>query len=76
MPLDETAPGFLDRGPIQISESLAECDEIFVGQILPANQENRVVQPGSVDAREIVGLNRSQIHSLDFRSQRFSRWED
>ena len=54
MPFDEAAAGFLNRRPIQISEIFAECDEIVVGQILSAEQENRVVKPGSIDAREII----------------------
>ena len=68
MAFDETAPGFLDRRPIQVSKPLAESDEIVIVENLPAEQENRVVQPGSVDAREIIRFDRAQIDSLNFRS--------
>jgi hypothetical protein len=76
MSLNEAAPGFLNRRPIQISESLAEGDQIFVGQILPAEQENRVVKPGSIDTREIIRVDRSQIYALNLRSERFPGWND
>jgi hypothetical protein len=35
MSLNEAAPGFLNRRPIQISEPLTEGDQIIIGQILP-----------------------------------------
>ena len=76
MPFDEAAPGFLNRRPIQISESFAERDQIVIGQILSAEQKNRMVEPGSIDAREIIRVNRSQIDSLNFRSERLSRGND
>jgi hypothetical protein len=76
MPFDKSAPGFLDRRPIQVSKPLAECDEVVIVKSLPTEEENRVVQPGSVDAREIIRFDRAQIDSLNFRSQDFSCWDD
>jgi hypothetical protein len=35
-----------------------------------------MVQPGSIDFREIILVDRPQVYALDFRCQCFSRWSN
>jgi hypothetical protein len=66
MPFDEAAAGFLNRSPIEISEFSAEGNEIFVVQLLAAEQENGMVEPGLMDGGKMDVVNRSQIDPLNF----------
>jgi hypothetical protein len=54
MALDKTAASFLDWSPVQVSKFFAEGDEILIRQFLAAEKENRVIQPGLMDALKIV----------------------
>ncbi len=54
MPFDEAAAGLLYGRPIEFTETAAECDEIVVGELLAAKQDDQVIEPGAVDDGEVL----------------------
>ena len=50
----------LDRCPVEVAEAPAECDEILVGELLSANQEHQVIEPGPVDGQKICAADGSR----------------
>jgi hypothetical protein len=74
--LNKSAARFLDRRPIELAKSFAEGDEVVVGEMLTAEEKDRVIEPGAIDGGEIVLVNGSQVYLLNLGSERGSRWDD
>src|SRR5579863_4884439 len=70
--IHEAAPGLLHRRPVEMSEAPAEYDEIVVRELLPAKQENQMIEPSFVNGLEMRVADAFQIPALDFRSQTFT----
>ncbi len=67
----EAAACFLHRRPVQRAKPLAESDQIFVGELLAAEQDDGMVVPCAVDRRKVRFGNRAQIYSVYLRTDRF-----
>ena len=51
-PLNETAAGFLNRRPVEITQPATKCYQLMVAQRLVAEKQHQMVAPGLHDARE------------------------
>src|SRR5947207_13468125 len=69
MPLDEAASGFLHRRPVEIAEAPAECDQVLIGELLPAKQDHQMVEPGAVDGGKVPVVDAFEIDILYFSSE-------
>jgi sodium-dependent dicarboxylate transporter 2/3/5 len=70
IPLDEPAAIFLDRCLIERTEPAAEPDQIAVAEVLVAEQQHRVVEPGPIDLRKHIIVYRSEIDTADLSAER------
>src|ERR1700722_3067508 len=69
MAFHEAASGLLHGRPIEFSEAAAECDEIVQGEILAAETNNQMIQPGAVDFNKILVAQVIQRDVLNFSSE-------
>jgi len=67
--IHEATAALLDRSPVEIAEAPAECDEILVGELLSAKQQDQAIEPCRVDGAKIRSVDALQVHAPDFRSQ-------
>ena len=74
--LDEPAAVLLDRRLVERAEAAAEGNQIAVGELLIAEQYDRVVEPRLVDGGERRFTERTEIDAADFRAERSAGWDD
>ena len=74
--LDETAPGLLDGSKVEFAESAAEGDQLGIGQLLAAKQQDQVIQPGAADRGECRLAQLPQIYPANFSSESAARRND
>src|SRR5262249_6354939 len=67
---DEAAAVFLDRRLIELTELPAERHEVVVAQLLPADEDDLVGEPATVERLEGRRIQRTQIHAGDFGAER------
>ena len=70
--VNEAAAVLLDRRLIERAEPAAERDEIRVAEMLIAEEQDRVVQPGAIDFLERPVVQGTQINAAEFRAERRS----
>src|SRR5512133_690743 len=68
--LDESAAIFLDRRPVKIAETAAECDQVLIAQRLPANQQYRMSLPSVHQLCEHLVIEVSQINASHLGGER------
>ena len=76
MALHETAAGFLNRRPVEISKAAAKRDELVVGKLLAAKPDHQVIQPGAVDNGEVLAGDALQVYVLNIRPESRARRDD
>ena len=54
MALDKAPPCLLDRRPVQRTKTPAERDQILIGQFLPPEQQDQMIDPDSANLFEFT----------------------
>jgi len=74
--LDEPAPGLLDGRPVELAEAPTEGDQVVVIEVLSAEQQHEVVEPGVMDGGEIGVVDPAQVDAADLGGQGGTGWHD
>ena len=70
MALDEPLPVLLHRREIEPAEPPAERDQLFIRQLLPAEQQHGMPEPGAVNAVERQVVNAPKINAVNLGAER------
>jgi len=61
---------------VQFAEAATEGNQIFIGQSLLTKQQDLMVEPGSVNGFELIGLNLCDIYAANLGAERLFSWDD
>jgi sodium-dependent dicarboxylate transporter 2/3/5 len=70
IPVDEPAPVLLDRRLIECAEAAAERDQVGVGELLIAHQDDGVIEPRLIEGAERRIIDDAEIDAADFGAER------
>ncbi len=76
MTFDESASVLLDGRVIEPAEAAAECDQIFVRELLIAKQHDRMVEPRLVDGAKRAVVDAAKIDVPNFGAKRCAAGND
>ena len=67
---------FFGHVRFQFAEARAECHEIFLVQVLPANHDNNMIEKGLVDRAKGGVVQGFDIDAVDFSADFGRGWSD
>jgi len=76
MTFNKPAAVLLNGRVVQFAEAATEGNQIFIGQSLLTKQQDLMVEPGSVNGFELIGLNLPDIYAANLGAERLSSWDD
>ncbi len=76
MTFNKPAAVLLNGRMVQFAEAATEGNQIFIGQSLLTKQQDLMVEPGSVNGFELIGLNLCDIYAANLGAERLSSRDD
>src|SRR2546421_2090027 len=74
MSFDEPPPGLLHRCFVEVAEAAADGDEIVIGQLEIAEEQDLMVEPRLMDLSDRLVIERAQIDADHLCPERGVHW--